>query len=94
MNWYDYIGYCFASFMMVFMSLLCYFKIANTGKISFDKKTFIILIVSSILLTVNTYANLGYSRALISYLIVLSSTYLITDDSLNYILIRVTIYYL
>lgn len=94
MNWYDYIGYCFASFMMVFMSLLCYFKIANTGKISFDKKTFIILIVSSILLTVNTYANLGYSRALISYLIVLSSTYLITDDSLNYVLIRVTIYYL
>lgn len=94
MNWYDYGIYCFFAFLMMIISGICYDNLTIYKKININIKDILISIMASILITVNTYSNNGYSRALISYVIIMISFYLMKDDKFNNFIIKGTIYYI
>lgn len=94
MNWYDYGIYCFFAFLMMIISGICYDSLTIYKKININIKDILISIMASILITVNTYSNNGYSRALISYVIIMISFYLMKDDKFNNFIIKGTIYYI
>lgn len=94
MNWYDYGIYCFFAFLMMIISGICYDNLTVYKKININIKDILISIMASILITVNTYSNNGYSRALISYVIIMISFYLMKDDKFNNFIIKGTIYYI
>lgn len=94
MNWYDYGIYCFFAFLMMIISGICYDSLIIYKKININIKDILISIMASILITVNTYSNNGYSRALISYVIIMISFYLMKDDKFNNFIIKGTIYYI
>lgn len=94
MIWYDYGIYCFFAFLMMIISGICYDNLTIYKKININIKDILISIMASILITVNTYSNNGYSRALISYVIIMISFYLMKDDEFNNFIIKGTIYYL
>lgn len=94
MNWYDYGIYCFFAFLMMIISGICYDSLTIYKKININIKDILISIMASILITVNTYSNNGYSKALISYVIIMISFYLMKDDKFNNFIIKGTIYYI
>ena len=94
MNWYDYCIYCFFAFIMMIISGICYDNLTVHKKIDIKIKDVLISIIASILITINTYSNDGYSRALISYVIIMISFYLTKDDKFNNFIIKGTIYYI
>ena len=94
MNWYDYVVFSLFTSVMLFISSMCYDKLSVNVKFKPTMKDFIVPIISGILITINTYTNDGYSRALVSYVIIMSSFYIIKEDEFNNFVIKGTIYYI
>ncbi len=94
MNWYDYVVFSLFTSVMLFISSMCYDKLSVNVKFKPTIKDFIVPIISGILITINTYTNDGYSRALVSYVIIMISFYIIKEDEFNNFVIKGTIYYI
>ena len=73
---------------------MSYSKISNANKLKINFKTVFALLIFGILITINTKYNIGYSRALIGYLITIINCYVIFSDDFNLTIIKGTFCYL
>lgn len=94
MNWYDYLIFSLFTSIMLFISSMCYDKLSTNVKFRPNTMDYIVSLISGFLITINTFYNDGYSRALVSYVIIMISFYIIKKDEFNSFIIKGTIYYI
>lgn len=80
MNWYNYFLMFLTSVINVLFELLSYNKLRNK-KVFINKKFIIVLLIASILITVNTYTNETLLRIIFSIMILYCSSFIIYEDS-------------
>lgn len=93
MNWYDYIIIYLFSIVTILISILSYGKLSN-NKFVLNFKCIIILVLSGLCITLNTYFISGASRAFIGFLVILIDNYFIYGDDLNSMFINTSLCYL
>lgn len=94
MLWFRYLLLSAISSITLMITLFSYAKISDNYKFKLNIKNIIVLIVSGILITININANTGYSRALIGYLINVTSCYIVFYDDFNATLLKCTLCYI
>lgn len=94
MLWFKYVIISMFSSLTLFFTCMSYSKISSENKMKFNFKTVIVLVIFGILITINTKYNIGYSRALIGYLITIINCYVIFSDDFNLTIIKGTFCYL
>lgn len=94
MLWFKYVIISMFSSLTLFFTCMSYSKISNANKLKINFKTVFALLIFGILITINTKYNIGYSRALIGYLITIINCYVIFSDDFNLTIIKGTFCYL
>lgn len=93
MNWYDYIIIYLFSIVTILISILSYGKLSD-NKFVLNFKFIIILVLSGLCITLNTYFTSGASRAFIGFLVILTDNYFIYGDDSNSMFINTSLCYL
>lgn len=94
MLWFEYVITSIFSSLTLLFTCMSYSKISNANKLKINFKTVFALLIFGILITINTKYNIGYSRALIGYLITIINCYVIFSDDFNLTIIKGTFCYL
>lgn len=93
MNWYDYLLLYLSSVSTLIFLNINYGKIDNNEIKLRSVRSVFIIIIFSLLITINTNLNNSYSRAFISYVFIMINYYLIYNDNFNVVFIKGTICY-
>ena len=82
-----------SSTISIILVLLCYNKIAHNGKLHFNIKNIIIIILSSILLMLNAYYIESLIRSFISIIIMFICTYFVIKNGISETFISILVSY-
>lgn len=93
MNWYDYLLLYLSSVSTLIFLNINYGKIDNNEIKLRSVRSVFIIIIFSLLITINTNLNNSYSRAFISYVFIMINYYLIYNENFNVVFIKGTICY-
>ena len=93
MNWYDYLLLYLSSVSTLIFLNINYGKINNNEIKLRSVRSVFIIIIFSLLITINTNLNNSYSRAFISYVFIMINYYLIYNENFNVVFIKGTICY-
>lgn len=93
MNWYDYLLLYLSSVSTLIFLSINYGKIDNNEIKLRSVRSVFIIIIFSLLITINTNLNNSYSRAFISYVFIMINYYLIYNENFNVVFIKGTICY-
>lgn len=93
MNWYDYLLLYLSSVSTLIFLSINYGKIDNNEIKLRSIRSVFIIIIFSLLITINTNLNNSYSRAFISYVFIMINYYLIYNENFNVVFIKGTICY-
>lgn len=93
MNWYDYLLLYLSSLSTLIFLNINYGKINNNEIKLRSVRSVFIIIIFSLLITINTNLNNSYSRAFISYVFIMINYYLIYNENFNVVFIKGTICY-
>lgn len=93
MNWYDYLLLYLSSVSTLIFLNINYGKIDNNEIKLRSVRSVFIIIIFSLLITINTNLNNSYSRAFISYVFIMINYYLIYNENFNVFFIKGTICY-
>ena len=93
MNWYDYLLLYLSSESTLIFLNINYGKINNNEIKLRSVRSVFIIIIFSLLITINTNLNNSYSRAFISYVFIMINYYLIYNENFNVVFIKGTICY-
>ena len=93
MNWYDYLLLYLSSVSTLIFLNINYGKINNNEIKLRSVRIIFIIIIFSLLITINTNLNNSYSRAFISYVFIMINYYLIYNENFNVVFIKGTICY-
>ena len=93
MNWYDYLLLYLSSVSTLIFLSINYGKINNNEIKLRSVRSVFIIIIFSLLITINTNLNNSYSRAFISYVFIMINYYLIYNENFNVVFIKGTICY-
>ena len=90
----DYVIITIASAITILFAIECYSKISRNQLIRINFKILLLILLGGILVTINTYTNVGYSRPFISYIIILIIAWFIFKDELSKTILLFTYCYL
>ncbi len=93
MNWYKLIVYMLLSVFAVFIQSKAYGRLTD-NTMRFKIMHYIFIVIAGVVITINTYFNNSVTRALVSYIVLLCTEYLIYKDSLSKTLTYGTIEYI
>ncbi len=93
MNWFDWIIMGITTLSTLTLMTFTYKRITSSYKKIFEIRNILILILIGSFITFNIYKNSSYSRALISYALIMINFYFIFNDGFNKTFIVGTISY-
>ena len=79
----DYVIITIASSITVLFVLECYSKLSNNKLLKLNCYNIIIILFAGIFVTLNTYTNFGYIRAIMNFIVLYVSALIIFKDSLS-----------
>ncbi len=93
MNWHNHAILFIFSILTILFSCLCYGKISNDTRKIFKLKNVAVLLITSLIINVNVNHNDGYSRAIISYLLIMLDYHIIYNENFNLTFVKGTFCY-